>query len=88
MAGAKTAAFSPTASPNLRPTTRMCAPSPKTRAIGSKAFQKCGERANPAIRAKARALVSLAYGATLMRKSGMDKAEAGTLLKTGEALLD
>ena len=51
-------------------------------------IQKCGERANPAIRAKARALVSLAYGATLRRKSGMDKAEAGTLLKTGEALLD
>lgn len=43
--------------------------------------------ANPAIRAKARALVSPAYGATLMRKTGMDKAEAGTLLKTGEALL-
>ena len=51
-------------------------------------IQKCGERANPAIRAKARALVSLAYGATLMRKSGMDKAEAGMLLKTREALFD
>ena len=51
-------------------------------------IQKCGERANLATCAKARALVSLAYGATLMRKSGMDRAEAGTLLRVGEALLN
>ena len=47
-----------------------------------------GNRASAAIRAEAQALISLAYGATLMRKSGMSEAEARKLLKTGEAMLD
>ena len=40
-----------------------------------------GGRASAMIRVKARALISLAYGATLMRKSGTSEAEARTLLK-------
>lgn len=38
--------------------------------------------------ARARALISLAYGATLMRKTGMGEAEISKLLTTGEAILD
>lgn len=45
-------------------------------------------KATAASQTKARALISLAYGATLMRKSGMREAEVGNLLKTGETLLD
>ena len=47
-----------------------------------------GGRTSKATRTRAQALITLAYGATLMRKSGMDDAQIRSLLKTGEAMLD
>lgn len=47
-----------------------------------------GGEPKPADTVKARSLISLAYGATLMRKSGMDGDTVRTLLRTGEAILE